>query len=101
MDIGEKLSRSVDISARITHVLQNRVQTATERFGERVQKAAQRLQPTPAAWWAWPQYAIDCAQRWVIFWDTLRQRGNNYVEHVQQGQPPVLRFGYEIVLDGR
>ena len=101
MDIGEKLSRSVDISERITRVLQNRVQTATERFRERVQKAEQGMQPAGAAWSAWPQYAIDCAQRAVILWDTLRQRGNNYLEHVQQGQPPVLHFEYEMVLDGR
>jgi hypothetical protein len=92
MDIGEKLSRSVDISERITRVLQNRVQTATERFRERVQKAAQETQPAAAAWSAWPQYAIDYAQRAMIFWDTLRQRGNNYLEHVQQGQPAFLRF---------
>ena len=37
----------------------------------------------------------------MIFWDTLRQRGNNYLEHVQKGQPPVLHFKYETVLDGR
>jgi pimeloyl-ACP methyl ester carboxylesterase len=100
MDIGEKLSRSVDISERITRVLQKRVQTANERFGERAQAAAKGLQPA-AAWSTWPQYAADCAQRAVIFWDTLRQRGNNYLEHVQQGQPPVLHFKYETVLDGR
>ena len=85
MDTGEKLSRSVDISERITRVLQHRLQTATERFRERTQEAAQGMQPAAAAWMAWPQYAIDCAQRAVIFWDTLRQRGNNYLEHVQQG----------------
>jgi pimeloyl-ACP methyl ester carboxylesterase len=101
MNTGEKLSRSVDISERITRVLQDRVQTATERFRERVQKAQQGMQPALAAWPAWPQYALDCAQRAVIFWDTLRQRGNNYLEHVQQGQPPVLHFKYEMVLDGR
>ena len=101
MDIGQKLSRSADISERITRVLQNRVQTATERFGERVRTAAQEMQPAGAAWSAWLVYAIDCAQRAVIFWNTLRQRGNNYLEHVQQGQPPVLRFKYETVLDGR
>ena len=100
MNTGEKLSRSADISELITRVLQNRVQTATYRFRGRVQKAVQDLQPA-AAWPAWPQYAMDCAQRAVIFWDTLRQRGNNYLEHVQQGQPPVLRFEYETVLDGR
>ena len=101
MDTGEKLARSVDISERITRVLQNRVQTATERFRGRVQKAVQEMQPAAASLSGWPQYAIDCAQRAVIFWDTLRQRGNNYLEHVQKGQPPVLRFEYERVLDGR
>ena len=57
MQTGDKLSRSVDISERITRVLQHRLQTATERFRERVQKAAQDIQPAAAAWWAWPQYA--------------------------------------------
>jgi len=101
MDIGEKLSRSADISERITRVLQKRLQTATERFGERTQKAVQGIQPAAGALSAWPQYAIDCAQRAVILWDTLRQRGNNYLEHVQQGQPPVLHFKHELVVDGR
>jgi pimeloyl-ACP methyl ester carboxylesterase len=110
MDIGEKLARSVDISERITRVLQRRVQVANEQFQKRVQKASGG-QPagsaaTPAielaaAWSAWPEYLIDCAQRAVLFGDTLRQRGNNYLEHVQQGQPPVLRFKYETLLDGR
>jgi pimeloyl-ACP methyl ester carboxylesterase len=101
MDIGEKLSRSVDISERITGALQHRLQTATERFRERVQDAAQGMRPAAAAGSAWPQYLIDCAQRAVIFWDTLRQRGNNYLEHEQKGQPPVLHFKHEMVLDGR
>jgi pimeloyl-ACP methyl ester carboxylesterase len=101
MDAGEKLSRSVEISERIARVLQQRLQTAGERFRERTQKAAQAVQPAAAAGGAWSQYLVDCAQRAVIFWDTLRQRGNDYLEHVQQGQPPVLHFRYETVLDGR
>jgi hypothetical protein len=100
MQIGDKLSRSVHISERITRVLQQRVQTATERFQDRTRKALSGIGPA-AAWAAWPQYALDCAQRAVIFWDTLRQRGNNYLEHVQKGQPPVLHFKHEMVLDGR
>ena len=62
MDIGEKLSRSADISERITRVLHRRVQVANERFQKRAQAAIQGLQPA-AAWSEWPQYAIDCAQR--------------------------------------
>ena len=41
------------------------------------------------------------AQRSILFWDTLRQRGNNFVEHTRQGLPPVLHFDYETVVDGR
>ena len=44
---------------------------------------------------------MDFAQRSILFWDTLRQRGNNFVERTRQGLPPVLHFDYEMVLDGR
>src|SRR4249920_778339 len=109
MDVGDKLSRSFEISERITGVLQKRVQNATERFQKRAREALSGLPVTSAApatdlasaLSGWQQYIVDCTQRAVIFWDTLRQRGNNYLEHVQQGQPPVLRFKYEMVLDGR
>ena len=46
-------------------------------------------------------YLVDAAQRCILFWDTLRQRGNQYLEHLAQGQPPVLVFDYETILDGR
>ena len=39
-----------------------------------------------------------CAALCALFWDTLRQRGNGYIEHERQGQPPVLHFEYEMVL---
>ncbi|TMH37375.1 MAG: DUF3141 domain-containing protein, partial [Betaproteobacteria bacterium] len=53
------------------------------------------------AWTQWYNYAVDFAQRSVLFWDTLRERGNNYVKHVSQGMPPVLHFDYDMVLDAR
>ncbi len=46
-------------------------------------------------------YALDQAQRSVLFWDVLRKRGNNYLSHLQAGQPPVLIFDYEMIMDGR
>jgi hypothetical protein len=46
-------------------------------------------------------YVVDAWQRSVLFWDTLRQRGNNYLKHHASGQPPVLQFDYEMVVDGR
>lgn len=47
------------------------------------------------------EYCVDSVQRSVLFWDTLRRRGNNYVDHLVAGQPPVLTFEYEIIMDGR
>ncbi len=57
---------------------------------------------------AWPlywfnagvEYLQDRFQRSILFSDILRQRGNNYLKHLRAGQPPVLAFDYELVLDG-
>lgn len=46
-------------------------------------------------------YWIDRSQRTILFWDILRKRGNNYNSHLKAGQPPVLVFDYEMVMDGR
>jgi pimeloyl-ACP methyl ester carboxylesterase len=47
------------------------------------------------------EYWTDAWQRSVLFWDALRERGNEYIEHEQSGKPPVLVFDYQIVLDAR
>lgn len=47
------------------------------------------------------EYLVDRAQRTFLFWDALRKRGNNYLAHLRAGQPPVLVFDYDMVLDGR
>lgn len=46
-------------------------------------------------------YGVDRTQRSVLFWDILRKRGNTYLDHLEAGQPPVLVFDYEMVMDGR
>jgi len=53
------------------------------------------------AWQAFPAYVTDCLQRGVLFWDTLRKRGNNFVEHERAGKPLLLDYDYDIVVDGR
>jgi pimeloyl-ACP methyl ester carboxylesterase len=45
-------------------------------------------------------YLTDAMQRTVLFLDTLLDRGNNYIEHLDQGTPPLLKFSHEVVLDG-
>ena len=107
MDTGTQLARSNDIATKVALVFQKRAKLAQERFAERVRKAYgdNLVGVRPAtpwdAWSAWSDYATDLAQRSILFWDTLRQRGNAYVEHTVEGLPPVLHFDYEIVLDAR
>lgn len=50
---------------------------------------------------AWEEYLVDSIQRTVLTWDVLRRRGNQYMEHIVKGRPPVLVFDYDTVLDGR
>jgi pimeloyl-ACP methyl ester carboxylesterase len=47
------------------------------------------------------EYAIDAAQRSVLFWDVMRQRGNQYLEHMAETAPHVLDYKVELVADGR
>jgi pimeloyl-ACP methyl ester carboxylesterase len=93
---------------KIAEVFQGRLQAAVARLNEHAGKAFQQ----PAAFpmlsitnpWKWAEcwdYTIDFVQRSVLFWDTLRQRGDNFLEHERLGQPPVLHFQYEVVLDAR
>ena len=46
-------------------------------------------------------YMIDAAQRSVLFFDVMRQRGNQYREHLAETAPHVLDYKVELVLDGR
>ena len=47
------------------------------------------------------EYAVDTAQRCVLFWDVMRQRGNQYREHMAETVPNVLSYKAELVVDGR
>jgi Protein of unknown function (DUF3141) len=46
-------------------------------------------------------YMIDSAQRGVLFWDVMRQRGNQYRERLAETVPHVLDYEVELVIDGR
>ena len=47
------------------------------------------------------EYMIDAAQRSVLFWDVMRQRGNQYLEHLAKTAPHVLDYAVELIADGR
>jgi pimeloyl-ACP methyl ester carboxylesterase len=52
------------------------------------------------SWNPWA-YWTDACQRWVLFWDVLRQRSERYQEHAAKTAPHVLKFTHELVMDGR
>jgi hypothetical protein len=47
------------------------------------------------------EYMTDAAQRNILFWDVMRQRGNQYREHIAQTAPHVLDYTVEPIIDGR
>ncbi len=47
------------------------------------------------------EYFIDAAQRSILFLDVMRQRGNQYREHMRETAPNVLDYKVELVVDGR
>jgi pimeloyl-ACP methyl ester carboxylesterase len=96
------------LGSRITSVYTRRVRDAQHAFLSHTETAAARALTVPAAggapedpFRAWASYATDWLQRWVLFWDALRQRGNDFLEHERAGKPPLLDYDYEIVMDGR
>jgi pimeloyl-ACP methyl ester carboxylesterase len=91
------------LGCKIANLCTQRALAAQNSFFSRAQAACEGITPKQAdgAKGGWPAYVTDCVQRWVLFWDTLRQRGNNFLEHERAGKPPVLAFDYEMVLDGR
>ena len=102
-------SQASERAANIARVFQRRTELAQKRYTDRLAKASQarlaeaaRIPPAPwDLWKGWAEYAVDSAQRSVLFLDTLRQRGNNYLEHEKAGKPPLLHFDCEMVLDAR
>ncbi len=47
------------------------------------------------------EYQRDVLERTILFWDTLRKRANDMLEHERAGLPPLLDFKYETLLDAR
>ncbi len=58
-----------------------------------------------SSWKAWQhhanEYVTDAVQRSILFTNILRKRGNNYIRHIRIGQPPVLTFNYEIIVNAK
>ncbi|MBB3018768.1 pimeloyl-ACP methyl ester carboxylesterase [Microvirga lupini] len=100
-----ELSRA---QAKVTEVYQERCSKAMQRYFDAVKVAGEPLRDgairsaSPLDLWRdVSAYWLDYTQRSILFWDTLRQRGNNWVEHEKAGKPPLLDFDWEMVTDAR
>ena len=105
-DLKARLDRSQHISGAAMRVYAKRVQPARQRYQDSVERAQREAKTHLVAspldlWRDWSAYAVDAAQRSVLYWDTLRQRGNQWLANERAGKPPVLHFDYETVLDAR
>ena len=105
-DLNTTIGRAGDISRQVAALLDKRLRAAGERYGKRVQKAAAELAERPLrppldAWRDAFGYSVDAIQRSLLFWDTLRQRGNQWIEHERAGKPPLLHYEYELLADAR
>lgn len=54
--------------------------------------------PSISEFW---EYQRDVWERTILFWDTLRERGDNALDHERMGLPALLDFKYETILDAR
>jgi pimeloyl-ACP methyl ester carboxylesterase len=106
-DLGTQTAQAQRTTEKVAQVYAARVKHAVEQYQKKLAAAADGADAV--AWplspldgfKQWADYATDAAQRSVLFWDALRQRGNQWLAHEQAGKPPVLHFEYETVLDAR
>jgi pimeloyl-ACP methyl ester carboxylesterase len=47
------------------------------------------------------EYLVDGCQRSILYWDIMRQRGNQYLEHQGRTVPHVLDYEVELIMNGR
>jgi len=76
-----------------------RAQKNVDALGK-VGETLQANQADGSLWDHWQAYWTDASQRMVLTLDTLRQRGDIFLEHEAAGCPPVLIYDYEVVVDG-
>ncbi|MDE2208566.1 MAG: DUF3141 domain-containing protein, partial [Betaproteobacteria bacterium] len=108
--LNQTIERSLQISRNVASLLDRRVRSANEAWTDRVRRAQSAFVQSGVPghginpqqlWQDWWQYGVDFAQRSILFWDTLRERGNNWIAHEEAGKPPLLAYNYEVIADGR
>src|SRR5512147_2813162 len=107
-DLNKSIDRSISISRNVSGVLSRRVKDACAAYGDHVRQAQADFASgagapmNPQQWWRdWATYWIDAGQRSALFWDTMRERGNQWIAHEEAGKPPLLHYRWEVIADAR
>jgi len=79
----------------------DRLLSAPKRERAQVPTAEAHAERQAVSFQDFVDYQRDFLERTVLFWDTLRQRADNMLEHQRAGLPPLLDFKYETLLDAR
>ncbi len=102
--MNESITRLRQQQAQLNQVWQTRsrgLAATTGQFADLAIEGMMAWQRAMVSPGAWAPYARDFAERWVLTADTLRQRGNQFVSDERTGHPPLLKFPYETLIDGR
>ncbi|WP_445500511.1 DUF3141 domain-containing protein [Microvirga sp. G4-2] len=106
--LDTRLTELGRVQTKVTEVYQERCTKAVQRYLDAVKAASEPMRnghsrsASPLDLWRdASSYWLDFTQRSILFWDTLRQRGNNWVEHEKAGKPPLLAFDWELIADAR
>ncbi len=107
-DLNTTIDRAQQISRSVGTLLERRLRAARDRYVGHMQRAGTEFMTSATAprnpveaWQDAARYGVDLLQRSVLFWDTLRQRGNQWLAHEAAGKPPLLHEEYETIADAR
>lgn len=87
-------------SARITETHSRRAEEAVERAKTLIEDL-RKAQSEGRISSDYAEYLRDAWERMILTTDTLRKRGDVFLEHEAAGCPPVLIYDYEVVMDGK
>jgi pimeloyl-ACP methyl ester carboxylesterase len=86
-------------SERITETHSRRAEAAVEA-ARRLMDDLRTAQAEGRLAEAWTGYLRDAWERMILTADTLRKRGDVFLDHEAAGCPPVLIYDYEVIMDG-
>ncbi|MGB0659760.1 MAG: DUF3141 domain-containing protein [Mangrovicoccus sp.] len=91
------VSRRVERANGVSREINAQLQADLQVMQEQIQTASASLGLASA----YSSYLRDAGERYILTLDALRQRSDNFLQHIADGTPPVLVYDSELVMDGK